>query len=152
MRKKSDVGGVSNGIVKPTRLHPVNSATSVRMGENTQNTSLASVCSTAPVSSLYNGGDMYEEIECTNSHRSRSTTPLETDLLRYLTAHIKQPSVPNEDSLCLNMTSFVIGRDEYLQGIVRLVQTDCPEVVDDLNSFLLSMKQAFISVKAMRDG
>ena len=69
--------------------------------------------------------------------REGSTTPVESDLLKYLTAHIS-PSIPSV------LTSFVITREEYLQGILELVKSDCPEVMQDLPCFLAEMKNAFI--------
>ena len=90
-----------------------------------------------------------------DSGTERSPTPLENDLLHYLTLHITPPQsigttdcpIKHDDSWFI--TSFDIGVTEYLQGIVRLVQSDCPEAVHDLRPFLSAMKQAFIDVKAL---
>ena len=80
------------------------------------------------------GDDMSNE-----GTRERSVTPTESDLLKYLTAHIT-PSEPG----CF--TSFVISREEYLQGIVQLVKSDCPEVMEDVDCFMLAMQQAYTSL------
>ena len=80
--------------------------------------------------------------------RDRSITPLESDLLRYLTSHISPIDQEDSSDLCFGATSFVIGRDEYLHGIVRLVKSDCPEVTHDIQGFLRAMQQAFVDVNA----
>ena len=82
-----------------------------------------------------------------NSSRDRSPTPLESDLLRYLTAHITPMHKQEHSEFYVDVTSFVIGREEYLQGIVRLVQSDCPEVSGDLTCFVQAMQQAFCVVR-----
>jgi hypothetical protein len=46
----------------------------------------------------------------------------------------------------VDVTSFVIGREEYLEGVVRLVQSDCPEVTNNMKSFIDAMKDAFMNV------
>jgi hypothetical protein len=77
---------------------------------------------------------------------ARSVSPLESDLLRYLTAHIMPPDNHESSDFCVEVTNFVIGRSEYLQGIVRLVQSDCPEVANNLQHFMASMEDAFAQV------
>ena len=77
-----------------------------------------------------------DDIGSDESTRERSTTPIESDLLKYLTAHITPPEPGG-------ITSFVISREEYLRGIVQLVKSDCPEVVDHIDSFMSAMQQAF---------
>jgi hypothetical protein len=77
-----------------------------------------------------------DDIGSDEGTRERSTTPIESDLLKYLTAHITPPEAGD-------LTSFVISREEYLQGIVQLVKSDCPEVVDNIDSFMSAMQQAF---------
>jgi hypothetical protein len=76
--------------------------------------------------------------------RERSVTPTESDLLKYLTAHIT-PSEPG----CF--TSFVISREEYLQGIVQLVKSDCPEVMADMDCFMHAMQQAYTYTNNMKN-
>ena len=84
-----------------------------------------------------NSRDCMGDEECGNSEtRGRSVTPIESDLLKYLNVHIMPPDIDK-------LTSFEIGREEYLQGIIQLVQSDCPEVVRDMDSFLAAMQKAF---------
>lgn len=97
------------------------------------------------LSTMVHGGSTMDEAAGTNGSRERSTSPLESNLLRYLTAHITPPTEEVSD-LCVEVTSFVIGRSEYLQGIVRLVQSDCPEVAHDMEHFMAAMKDAFTEV------
>jgi hypothetical protein len=91
------------------------------------------------------GGDVGDDI-CSNEGgtRERSVTPTESDLLKYLTAHIT-PSEPG----CF--TSFVISREEYLQGIVQLVKSDCPEVMADMDCFMQAMQQAYTYTNDMKN-
>ena len=89
-------------------------------------------------------GSFDEDVISNSGSRDRSTTPLESGFLRYLTAHISPPNVDDANDLCVAVTTFVIGRDEYLQGIVRLVKRDCPEVAHDMQGFLDAMKHAFV--------
>jgi hypothetical protein len=93
--------------------------------------------------------------------REASTSPIESDLLRYLSAHIlpKQtlatPSVGGQDSAPGDdVTSFVIGCEEYLQGVIRLVKSDCPEVMLDMATFATAMQHAYaaVSVEAPAPG
>jgi hypothetical protein len=147
MRKKSDTVVVSKGVAKPTRGNVSRNATAGQTSTHSQEHKPMLESSVQLGASVPNQSDLYEEMERTSACRSRSTTPLETDLLRYLTAHIKEPSIQDKGSFCLDVTSFVIEREEYLQGVVRLIQADCPEVVDDLNSFMACMQEAFIHVK-----
>ena len=90
-----------------------------------------------------------------DSGTERSPTPLENDLLQYLTLHISPPTsvsignaFPQPDNPWL-LTSFDIGVTEYLQGIVRLIKSDCPEAVHDIRPFLSAMEQAFVEVKTL---
>jgi hypothetical protein len=92
------------------------------------------------------GRAINDDVISNSGSRDRSTTPLESDLLRYLTAHISPLGADGFHDLYIGGTNFAIGRDEYLQGIVRLVKSDCPEVTDDVQSFLEAMKQAFSTV------
>jgi hypothetical protein len=87
--------------------------------------------------------------------RERSSSPLESDLLRYLTVHIAPPTMVESSHRSFaftDVTSFVIERDEYLEGIVRLIQSDCPEVVCDIQSFTNAMQKAFSVVTAFTQG
>jgi len=68
--------------------------------------------------------------------RERSVTPVQSDLLKYLNVHITPPEIGN-------LTSFKLSREEYLDGIIKLVQSDCPEVVSDMGSFMEAMQNAF---------
>jgi hypothetical protein len=98
------------------------------------------------------GGD--DGMSATGS-RERSSSPLESDLLRYLTVHIAPPSMVESSHRSFtftDVTSFVIERDEYLQGIIRLIQSDCPEVVCDIQSFTNAMQKAFTVVTAFTQG
>ena len=85
----------------------------------------------------------------------RSPTPLENDLLQYLTLHIAPPQPCSAGNGSLQpdnswlMTSFDISVNEYLQGIVRLIQSDCPEAVHDIKPFIAAMEQAFVEVNAL---
>ena len=150
MRKKSDtVTVVSNKIIaKRARVvATVGDRTTKHKVESTQ----PSVC--APPSpplrasvSDQGGGNATGSgcaVEDTSDDRcsdtggvERSVTAVESDLLKYLTAHITPPVLGG-------LTSFVISREEYLQGIVQLVKNDCPEVVQDIDSFMEAMQQAF---------
>jgi hypothetical protein len=147
MRKKSDTVGVSRGIVKATQMHTSKKRTIACENIPTQEKNVADGSSPQLCTASHIQSDVYDELGCISAPRSRSTTPQETDLLRYLTAHIKQPDVPPGGSLCLDITSFVIGRDEYLQGIIKLIQADCPEVVDSEDSFMVCIREAFLNVK-----
>ena len=90
-----------------------------------------------------------------DSGTERSPTPLENGLLQYLTLNINPSqsfstgggSLQPDDSWLI--TSFDISVTEYLQGIVRLVQSDCPEAVHDIKPFLSAMEKAFVDVKAL---
>jgi 23S rRNA A2030 N6-methylase RlmJ len=78
---------------------------------------------------------------------------MESDLLRYLTAHISPPCFVDsnaEGSFRGDVTSFVIERGEYLEGIVRLIQSDCPEAVDDMASFVCAIQGAFSKVTGLK--
>jgi hypothetical protein len=87
-------------------------------------------------STHYHNPNQADDTGSDEGMRERSTTPIESDLLKYLTANIT-PSEPGD------LTSFVISREEYLRGIVQLVKSDCPEVVDNIDSFTTAMQQAF---------
>ena len=105
------------------------------------------------VVSVEDGGNL--GVSTRDSGTERSPTPLENDLLNYLTVNITPPqpfstgngSLQPDDAWLV--TSFDIGVAEYLQGIVRLVQSDCPEAVHDIRPFLAAMEQAFVEVKAL---
>jgi len=90
-----------------------------------------------------------------DSGTERSPTPLENDLVQYLTLHIAPPTSVSIGNAPLQpdnpwlLTSFDIEVTEYLQGIVRLIQSDCPEAVHDIRPFMSAMEQAFIEVKAL---
>jgi hypothetical protein len=75
------------------------------------------------------------------SGTERSTSPTESDLLLYLTAHITPPK--NE---IYGYTVFSIDTAEYLRGVVRLIHSDCPEIGIGIDSFLSSMARAFVDV------
>jgi hypothetical protein len=75
------------------------------------------------------------------SGNEHSPTPVESDLLVYLSAHTNPPK-----NIIDGYTVFSIETDEYLRGIVRLVQSDCPEICTEIGSFLNSMARAFIEV------
>jgi hypothetical protein len=99
---------------------------------------------------------LIEENSTSDNSTGRSPTPLENDLLQYLTIHITPPLPENGDPGAVSdrswlVTSFDIGATEYLQGVVRQIQRDCPEVVQDLQQFLHVMEQAFVDVKALDD-
>ena len=90
--------------------------------------------------------------ECLASNptsREASATPVESDLLRYLSAHIA-PQVAaahtHGEASPDGITCFEIGRDEYLQGVLRLVKSDCPEVMHNMPSFVAAMQNAFAHV------
>jgi hypothetical protein len=93
-----------------------------------------------------------DDDESNGGSRGRSVTPSESDLLRYLTAHITPPTTAHPETGDMNklfggeLTSFTIGREEYLEGIVRLVKSDCPEVAQDMAFLKNAMQQAFIDV------
>ena len=75
--------------------------------------------------------------ECeTNENRGRSVTPTESDFSKYLNVHITPPDIDR-------LTSFEMSREEYLNGIIQLVQSDCPEVVRDMDSFMEAIRKAF---------
>jgi hypothetical protein len=99
-------------------------------------------------SSVYD--NVFDDVVSNSGSAERSTTPMESELLKYLTAHIK-PAVSSGygSSVGDTFTSFVIGREEYLQGIVRLIHSDCPEVVKNMDLFLGAMQQAFEEVHAV---
>jgi hypothetical protein len=99
---------------------------------------------------VYDVGD--DNMSPTGS-RERSGSPVESDLLRYLTVHITPPFLVDstiKGSSCSDVTTFVIERGEYLEGIVRLIQSDCPEVALDVASFTQAMQAAFRTVKDLK--
>jgi hypothetical protein len=150
MRKKTDksaIGattGVSNKVItKPPR--PQTSTTPVAIPRKNQTHPTDRSHKDPP--DAHTLDNVNDDCVSAATSRDRSPTPLESDLLRYLTAHIT-PIQKNEYSdFYIGVTSFVIGRDEYLQGIVRLVQSDCPEVAGDMKCFVDAMQQAFVEVK-----
>jgi hypothetical protein len=102
------------------------------------------------VEALHTANEMVDDVSSSGGpSRERSSSPLESDLLKYLTAHIAPPS-GDYDMFHAVVTSFSIGRNEYLEGIVRLVQSDCPEVACDMQSFVGAMKQAFSDVSGVK--
>jgi hypothetical protein len=158
MRKKTDVSttgipaGVSNKtIVKPSRQRST-PVTTVTGKKNSTLTTTVKDAKDGCMLELAGGigvrdtGIPNSEDVSAGSSRDRSPTPLESDLLRYLTAHITPIHKQDICDMYADVTSFVIGRDEYLQGIVRLVQSDCPEVSGDLQCFVTAMQQAFCTV------
>jgi hypothetical protein len=160
MRKKSDmvVGstsgvGVSNNPITK-RARAVTSTQPARGGPSSRskpvNTNGVSHSTSSdlvgPSSHL---DDMVDDTVSMTDSRDRSTSPVESDLLRYLTAHIMPPCTMDCNSIGssgVDVTSFVIGREEYLEGVVRLVQSDCPEVTNNMKSFIDAMKDAFMNV------
>ena len=148
MRKKTGSASVTNKIIaKPSRSKSTTVQVSGRNNSTAPTVENVHIMDSTDVSINHTDG-VDEDSISHGSSRDRSPTPLESDLLRYLTAHITPIDKHKNSHLYVDMTSFVIGRDEYLQGIVRLVQSDCPEVSDDLKCFVDAMKQAFVAVKA----
>ena len=94
--------------------------------------------------------DAHNSPQSNYSSREPSTTPLENDLLRYLTANISVPMQAgvNSASSASNSTSFDIGANEYLVGIVKLIQNDYPEISKEVNVFLGAMQQAFLGTQS----
>ncbi len=90
MRKKSDTVGVSRGVVKPTQMHTSKKSTIACESRQTQEKNIADGSSPQLCTAYHIQSDVYDELGCISAPRSRSTTPQETDLLRYLTAHMKQ--------------------------------------------------------------
>ena len=149
MRKKPDsTGGVSNKIIaKPSRSKSTTVLIAGRK-DSTLSTNPPPIQNDNIIDSTNDIGiHTTDGVNDTSpaSSRDRSPTPTESDLLRYLTAHISP--INTESGFYIDVTSFVIGRDEYLQGIVRLIQSDCPEVSDDMKGFVEAMQQAFVAVK-----
>lgn len=152
MRKKPDTAPstitttsvVSNKIIsKPPRSKSASAPAALAKKNVTLSTAGGQ---TAPLAGCAVATDTHSENVSAGSSRDRSPTPLESDLLRYLTAHITPMHKEENKEFYVDVTSFVIGRDEYLQGIVRLVQSDCPEVSGDLKCFVQAMQQAFCVV------
>ena len=158
MRKKTDLPSttvsstavVSNKVIsKPSR----SKSTTATLSAKKKSTQLHSDKQVEKGTTFDLAGDVaVGDTHCNNedisagSSRDRSPTPLESDLLRYLTAHITPMHKQEHSEFYVDVTSFVIGREEYLQGIVRLVQSDCPEVSGDLKCFVQAMQQAFCVV------
>jgi hypothetical protein len=105
----------------------------------------------------HGGGNHMSATQCLASNptsREASATPVESDLLRYLSAHIAPQAAAaahthaeeGETAPPDSITSFDIGRDEYLQGVLRLVKSDCPEVMHDMSCFVAAMQNAFAHV------
>ena len=95
-----------------------------------------------------------DESSTSDNSAKRSPTPLENDLLQYLTMHLTPPGPENGDPWVISdnswfATSFDISTTEYLQGVVRQIQRDCPEAAQDSQHFLHMMEQAFVDVKAI---
>ena len=108
-----------------------------KRAKNTENgTGAASPMQKVDQDTTSSNGDVRDDGCRDNENRERSVTPTESDLLRYLNVHITPPKIDN-------LTSFELSRDEYLDGILKLVQSDCPEVVRDMDSFIEAMKKAF---------
>ena len=108
-----------------------------RAPKNTENgTGAATPMQKVDQDATSSNGDVRDDGCRDNENRERSVTPTESDLLRYLNVHITPPKIDN-------LTSFELSREEYLDGIIELVQSDCPEVVRDMDSFIEAMKKAF---------
>ena len=108
--------------------------------------------SPAAATTTGHGSSHLSGTECLASNptsREASVTPVESDLLRYLSAHIAPQAAAahtHEEVSPDSITRFEIGRDEYLQGVLRLVQSDCPEVMHDMPCFVAAMQTAFAHV------
>jgi hypothetical protein len=164
MRKKADTATgtasppcVSNKVItkKPRTSVPVQTTRGGVAG-NKAPTPTTGACTSTTDSQDRLGSHMDTTIDDNTSaagSRERSISPMESDLLRYLTAHISPPCFVDSNaggSFCGDVTSFVIERGEYLEGIVRLIQSDCPEVVDDMASFVCAIEQAFSKVTGLK--
>jgi hypothetical protein len=151
MRKKSDIVAVVSNktIAKPTKVRCTNTRDRTTKRTVTAITQQPVFAPRSPLpmshehakgnmagSVLEQTGDTCDDRYSDTGSRDRSVTPIESDLLKYLTAHITPPVQGG-------FTSFVISREEYLQGIVELVKSDCPEVVQDMSFFMEAMQQAF---------
>jgi hypothetical protein len=158
MRKKAEVSPISTstGIAKKITAK-VSRVTAKSTHKKDVSPSVNIKQIDCPASPPSHGMVTCEDDDNNGGSRGRSTTPSESDLLRYLTAHITphthishntpHPETGDTDNLFGGeLTSFTIGREEYLEGIVRLVKSDCPEVVQDMGGFLKAMKQAFTDV------
>lgn len=167
MRKKTETGGVGSStstsvaqktITKKPRAQPISQTTRGAVASR----SVPGGVKDDPVSlTAHSGGmqkgcdDIPDDSVSVSGSRERSTSPVESDLLRYLTVHIAPPLLVASSSkgfLFADVTSFVIERDEYLEGIVRLIQSDCPEVAHDMKSFTDAMQKAFSCVTAVTSG
>jgi hypothetical protein len=152
MRKKAEVSPVSTstGIAKKITAK-VSRVTTKVLHKKDVSPSVNIKQIDCPASPPSHGMVTCEDDDNNGGSRGRSTTPpSESDLLRYLTAHITphthiSHNTPHPETGG-ELTSFTIGREEYLEGIVRLVKSDCPEVVQDMGGFLKAMKQAFTDV------
>jgi hypothetical protein len=166
MRKKSDATSVSNtsGIAKKTAAKPRTSALANNgPAHNATKKSNADAQSPwkqdvevtfdeihtidSPANKIV---DAHNSPQSNYSSRETSSTPLENDLLRYLTAHISAPTQTSDlaTSSSSDSTSFEIGANEYLVGVVRLIQNDYPEISKEINVFLGAMQQAFLGLQS----
>ena len=158
MRKKADTGpgkDASTPISSKTIAKKPRTTTSIQTGRARLTRGATSTLLNGASTPVIDNSDQLasridnavdDNISISDS-RDRSSSPVESDLLRYLTAHIAPPDA--DASFSADVTSFVIGRDEYLEGIVRLIQSDCPEVVDNMASFIHAIQGAFHNVTGM---
>jgi hypothetical protein len=164
MRKKADTATgtasspcVSNKVItkRPRTSVPAQTAQGGVAGHNPPTPTIGE-CTPNADSTDRLGSHMDTVIDDSTSaagSRERSSSPMESDLLRYLTAHISPPCFVDsnaEGSFRGDVTSFVIERGEYLEGIVRLIQSDCPEAVDDMASFVCAIQGAFSKVTGLK--
>jgi hypothetical protein len=157
MRKKGDntvlgtTAAASCGIAKKT--------TTARSSRAAEAPSASPTVSTDARNANRNASPAATASDCNGSHttegeylasnpasREASATPVESDLLRYLSAHIAPRADATHAASPDSITSFEIGRDEYLQGVLRLVKSDCPEVMHDMPGFVAAMQNAFAHV------
>jgi hypothetical protein len=146
MRKKIDTTPATSGVSQKVIVKKPRSSTASARSRQAKTVAVPPQQALPIVSSANVDGGTADEIHSPPDSRDRSTTPIESDLLKYLTAHITPSQVPTETGTCFqsDLTSFVISREEYLHGIIQLVQSDCPEVVQDIDSFMHAMQKAFI--------
>jgi hypothetical protein len=143
MRKKNQsvvsVGGAIKTIQKPSRTPPTskkNTPKDTKQCQPKQDEQDPSDPLQPPSHGLLPPMDLESNPSCTSSER---TPPCECDILRYLSTNIRPPDV-------IQVTSFVIGVDEYLQGVVQLIQRDCPEMAPGVHVFTAAIQKAFIDV------
>jgi len=166
MRKKTDPASVSNtsGIAKKPPAKPRASAV-VKYGDTHASTKTSNDDAQAAssqhiaepvdafqtmISPAKHNTNTEDSLPSNYSSREPSSTPIENDLLRYLTAHISPPiQASGHATICSrDLTSFEIGANEYLVGVVRLIKNDCPEISKEINVFLGAMQQAFLGLQS----